>query len=170
MKPALGLYWKTANRRELYFLIFLLCISSFFSQKPFFCFDYTRCGGKGKLCATACSRICSSRCFGLKEWSFLIFIATHSKICKQNTNTTSQRMRMSCIPNGVNDVALMAQQDQSSERQRKERDVREHWALRDKETESAAVLPSFTGQWGYNRFYSYALRGLHISQASCQKN
>lgn len=28
----------------------------------------------------------------------------------------------------------------------------------------------FTGQQGYNRFFSYALRGLHISQASCQKN
>lgn len=38
------------------------------------------------------------------------------------------------------------------------------------ERASACPFPACAGQWGYNRFLGYALRGLHISQASCQKN
>lgn len=50
-----------------------------------------------------------------------------------------------------------------------EKEKKEIWGKTDEQMKCPPP-PTGAGQQGYNRFFGYALRGLHISQASCQKN
>lgn len=119
------------------------------------------------------SRISSSVCCKPRNALIWVFIGTNTNICKQNTQPKDQHW-LCVFLNNANYIALKTGWNAATARTRhcgrKERKRREG-TLKDKEKERAAVHPpAFAGQWGYNRFFGYALRGLHISQASCQKN